>query len=1037
VNPAALALRNKTSTLVFVVLIVIGGLLAYRGLARLEDPEFTIKDAKVITAYPGATAREVEEEVTDVVETAVKELGQIKHVRSTSSPGRSIVTVTIKDQYDRRTLPQVWDELRRKVTDAQGRLPPGAGPSLILDDFGDVFGIFLALSGDGFSYAELRDAGRLLQRELRLVPDVAKVTLSGLQRETIYIEISRARLASLGVPEAKIYAALAGKNLVGPSGAVEVGRERIRILPEPGLETVTSIGNIVIEGAGSGRQLFVRDVATVTRSVEDPPSSSLRLNGEPAVGLGISVVSGGNVVIMGDALKRRIAELKSRLPVGLELGTIYFQPDIVVRAINGFVRTLAEAVVIVIGVLVISMGVRSGLLIGASLVLTILSTLIAMSMYGVALERISLGAMVIALSMMVDNAVVVSEGMLIGVQQGGDAEQVAGKAVAGTMWPLLGGTAIAVLAFAAIGLSQDKTGEYTFSLFLVILFAIGLSWVLAVTVTPVLGVMILKAKPAGTAAKDPYDSVFYRGYRSLLAGCMRFRWATLVLMVALLALSIYGFRFVPRSFFPDSTTPQFTVDFWVRQGTDIGQTAADLAVIEQQIRKLEGVKSVATSVGQGFTRFLLTYSPEEPNPAYGQLIVTVDRFERMAELMPRVEAKIMGDFPESLAIANAYVLGPGGGSDIEARLRGPDHRVLRRLSGQVQAIMRGDPAARDVRDDWREPVMVVRPQLSELAASNAGISRRDISRTLQRNFSGLTVGVFREGEELLPMVARAPAAERLDVDKIRDVQVWSPVAGATVPLRQIVSGFTTEWDDGIIARRNRRPTITAQANAIGNVGELFQRLRPRIEALALPPGYSLEWGGEHESASEAMAALAGQLPPTLILMMLIVIVLFNALRQPAIIWLTAPLGMIGVTAALLVTGQPFGFMAILGALSLIGMLVSNSIVLIEEIDNQIREGKDRFQGILEGSVSRLRPVGIMALTTVLGMIPLLQDVFFASMAVTIMGGLAFATVLTLLVVPVLYAVMFRIPSPKAADERGSGNHRVLSSAIPPKTATPG
>jgi multidrug efflux pump subunit AcrB len=415
----------------------------------------------------------------------------------------------------------------------------------------------------------------------------------------------------------------------------------------------------------------------------------------------------------------------------------------------------------------------------------------------------------------------------------------------------------AVLAFAAIGLSQDATGEYCFSLFLVILFAIGLSWVLAVTVTPVLGVMILKARPAGTAAKDPYGNVFYRGYGSLLTGCVRFRWATLALMVALLALSIYGFRFVPRSFFPDSTTPQFTVDYWVRQGTDITKTAADLAVIERQIRTLEGVTMVATSVGQGFTRFLLTYSPEEPNPAYGQMIVTVDRFQRMADLMPRIEAKIMGAFPGSLAIANAYILGPGGGSDIEARLRGPDHRVLRQLSDKVQAIMREDPAARDVRDDWREPVMVVRPRLTELAASNAGISRRDVSRTLQRTFSGLPVGVFREGEELIPMVARAPAAERLDVDNIRDVQVWSPVAGATVPLRQVVSGFTTEWDDGIIARRNRLPTITAQANAIGNVGELFQRLRPRIEALVLPPGYSLEWGGEY-----ARGPRAGSGPPS-------------------------------------------------------------------------------------------------------------------------------------------------------------------------------
>ena len=1017
-NPARAALQNRTTTLVFVVLIAVGGYLAYLNLSRLEDPEFTIKDAKVLTAYPGATANEVEEEVTDVIETAVKELGQLRHVTSSSGPGRSIVTVSIKDQFNKRTLPQVWDELRRKVNDAQKRLPPGAGPSLVLDDFGDVFGIFLALSGDGFSHADLREAAKLLQRELRLVPDVARVTLSGLQRETIYIEISRARLAGLGVPESAIWAALAGKNLVNPSGSVDVGRERIRILPEPGLESVESIGNILIEaGPSASRQVFVRDVATITRGYEDPPANMLRLNGEPAIGIGISVVSGGNVVVMGQAVKRRIAELKARLPVGLELGTIYFQPDIVVTAINGFVVSLLQAVAIVIGVLLIAMGVRSGFLIGAGLLLTILATFLAMNIYGVALERISLGALVIALSMMVDNAIVVVEGMLIGVEGGGTPEQVAMDTVDKTMWPLLGGTAIAVLAFAAIGLSQDSTGEYCFSLFLVILFSLGISWILAVTVTPLLGVMFLKPAPPGKEPKDPYAGALYQGYRSILAACVRFRWVTLAVMAVLLVLSIYGFRFVPRSFFPDSTTPQFTVDYWVRQGTDIRQTAADLAVIGKQIQKLEGVKMVATSVGGGFTRFLLTYAPEEPNTSFGQMIVTVDRFQRMAELMPKIEAAIMGNFPGSLAIANAYVLGPGGGSDVEARLRGPDHRVLRELSARVQAIMREDPAARDVRDDWREPVMVVRPRLAEQAASNAGITRRDVSRTLQRTFGGLPVGVFREGDELIPMVARAPSAERLDADNIRDVQIWSPVAGSTVPLRQVVSGFTTEWDDGIIARRDRQATITAQANAIGNVGELFQRLRPRIEAVVLPPGYSLEWGGEYENASRALGALAGRLPITLILMVLTVIILFNAVRQPAIIWLTVPLGMIGITASLLVTRQPFGFMAILGALSLMGMLIRNAIVLIEEIDGQIREGKSPLDAILDGSVSRMRPVAITALTTVLGMIPLLPDVFFSAMAVTIMGGLAFATVLTLLVVPVLYAVMFRVPSAAPATAR--------------------
>ena len=1008
-NLGAVALKNKTSTLVFVVLIVIGGISAYKGLSRLEDPEFTIKDALVITGYPGATAKEVEEEVTDVIETAVQRLDQIKHVTSLSTPGRSTVTVSIRDQYNARTLPQVWDELRRKVGDAQLRLPPNAGPSVVLDSFGDVFGIYLALSGDGFSYAQLHETAKLFQRELLLVPDVASVTMSGLQREAIYLEIPRARLAALGVPESRVYAALAGKNLMRPSGAVEVGRERLRILPQPSLESVESIGNVVVEGVGSGRQLFVRDVATITRGYEDPPAPLVRFNGQPAIGIGISTVSGGNVVIMGEAVQRRIAELKTRLPVGLELGTVYFQPDIVVRGIREFVTSLMQAVGIVVGCLLLAMGVRSGLLIGAGLFLTILATFMAMSSAGVALERISLGALVIALSMMVDNAIVVVEGILIGMERGGDPEDVATDVVGKTTWPLLGGTAVAVLAFAAIGLSQDATGEYCFSLFLVILFSLGLSWILALTVTPLMGVMFLKANPAN-AAKDPYGGMLYRSYRGILAACIRLRWATLGLMAVLLVLSIYAFRFVPQSFFPDSTTPQFTVDYWVRQGTDLRKTSADLQSIERRVMKLEGVTGVTTTVGQGSIRFLLTYSPETPNTAYGQMIVSVDRFERMAELMPKIEADIMTNYPEALAIANPYVLGPGGGSDIEARLRGPDHRVLRQLSEQVMAVMRKDPSARDVRDDWREPVMVVRPRIAQVAAAQAGISRGDIAQTLHRTFSGMPVGVFREGDELIPMVARAPAPERLDVDAIRDVQIWSPVAAGTVPLRQVVSDFRTEWEDGIVARRNRLPTITPQANAVGNVGDLFRRLRPGIEAVKLPPGYTLEWGGEHESSSEAQAALAGKLPATLILMMLIVILLFNSLRQPAIIFMTVPLGMIGITASLLATGQPFGFMAILGALSLVGMQIRNGIVLIEEIDSQITGGKDRFEAILDGCVSRLRPVGITALTTVLGMIPLLPDVFFASMAVTIMGGLAFATVLTLLVVPTLYAVLFRIPS---------------------------
>jgi multidrug efflux pump subunit AcrB len=485
-------------------------------------------------------------------------------------------------------------------------------------------------------------------------------------------------------------------------------------------------------------------------------------------------------------------------------------------------------------------------------------------------------------------------------------------------------------------------------------------------------------------------------------------------MGVLLVFALKGFAFVDTTFFPDSTTPQFTVDYWTTEGAHIGETEADLKDIERHALTLDGVESVFTVVGGGATRFMLTYAPEDANTAYGQMIVKVDGYARMAEVMPEIEAYIQAHYPSALTYSKAFVVGPGGGSDVEARLRGPDHEVLRRLSGQVQEILSADPDSRDVRDDWREKTKTLRPILAEPQASNAGLTRADVSRTIQRTFGGLTVGLYREGDELIPIAARAPAVERLDVDNIRDMRIWSPAARKSIPLRQVVSSFETVWEDHIVARRDRRPTITPQCNADKqSASRLFARVRPKIEALAaeFPPGYELQWGGEFENSTDAQAALAGKIPTTILLMVLIVIFLFNALRQPAIIWLTVPLAMIGVSAGLLGAGQSFGFMAILGLLSLVGMLIKNAVVLIDEIDDQIRSGKDRYEAVLDSAVSRMRPVSMAALTTVLGMIPLLPDIFFVSMAVTIMAGLAFATVLTLIVVPVLYVTFFRIPVP--------------------------
>ncbi len=1010
-NIAEASIRYKTTTLVMTILVIGGGIWAYDGLGRLEDPEFTIKNAQIFTNYSGATAMEVAEEVTDEIETAVQQLGQLELVTSISEPGRSTVLVEMKDKYDKHSLPQVWDELRRKVNDAQGNLPPGAGPSLVYDDFGDVFGVFYAVYGDGYSYAELKDHVDMLRRELLLCEDVGKITIYGSRPEVVYVEVSRARLARLGISPTMIHQTLSGQNLVQQAGKVEVGSKYIRIQPSGEFTSIEDIGNLLIlQGDTSPTKMYLKDVATIRRGYVDPPDAIMRHNGRPAIGLGISTVLGGNVITMGDSLKQRLQELRAETPIGVEIGVIAHQADSVNTAVNGFIISLAEALAIVIAVLMLAMGLRSGVLIGFILLLTVLATFIVMRMQGIMLERISLGALILALGMLVDNAIVVVEGILVNLQRGMNRVKAASQTVQHTIWPLLGATVVAVLAFAAIGVSQDATGEYCRSLFQVILISLMMSWVLAITVTPLFGVMFLR--DAATSGGDPYGGIFFRAYRTFVMFCMRARWGTVVVLLALLVLSIGGFGFVKQSFFPDSTRPQFMVHYWLPQGTHISRTEADLERIESHVRSLDGVTDASTFVGRGALRFLLTYSPEDANSAYGMLLVSVDDYKKIAELLPEVQAYLDGGYPDAQAFARRFMLGPGNAQKIQARFRGPDPDVLHRLAAEARSVMLAEPGATDVMDDWRQRVPLIRPLVAETQARNAGITRTEIAQALQTAFEGTQIGVYRERDKLLPIVARSPEGERGDVENLHGVRVWSPAARQSIPIRQVVRGFESRSEDSVVCRRDRLPTLTVKCDPkSGPASVLFGRLRPKIEALELPPGYSLEWGGEYEDSRDSQAALAGNMPIVALLMVLVVIALFNSIRQPLIIFLTVPLAIIGVTAGLLLTNQPFGFMAILGFLSLSGMMIKNAIVLIDEINLQTRGGKEPFMAVVDSGVSRLRPVSMAALTTVLGMIPLLTDAFFVAMAVTIMFGLAFATVLSLVVVPVLYVCFFRVHRP--------------------------
>jgi len=1013
-NLAELSLQNRVTTLVLTTVLVVGGIQSFQQLARLEDPEFTIKEALVFTPYSGASPVEVEREVTEKIERAVQQMSQIKEVESRSERGLSTVTVRIKDQYTRDALPQVWDELRRKINDIQGQLPPMAGPSLVNDDFGDVFGVFVALYGPGYSYAELKAVAQLLRREYMLVPDVAKVEFWGDRQEAIHIDMERDRAAQLSVTPASLQRSILDKNMVVDAGRVRVGERFIDIDPTGTFPTAESIADMLIRGE-SDAQFYLRDIASVSRGYQEPPTKVLRYDGQVAIGIGISTSSGGNVVTMGDALGAKTQEILDQLPLGVEFGIVSMQSDAVTTAISGFIVSLLQAVAIVVAVLLVFMGLRSGVIIGFILALTIAGTFIFMAPWGVALERISLGALIIALGMLVDNAIVVVDGILVRMQGGQKAEDAAIEVVEQTSMPLLGATAVAIMAFGAIGLSDDATGEFCRSLFQVVLISLSLSWVTAMTVTPVVCVMFLKApKAAGGDGADAYAGGFYGKYRNVLEVAIRRRGITIALVVAMFAASMWGFRYIDQSFFPDSTRPQFMLDYWLPEGTHIDETLAQVEQVEKYLGEMQGVTHVTSVVGSGALRFILTYAPEKTSSAYAQFLVDVEDYSLVPELIAQAEREIPKRFIESEVFGRQFILGPGAGGKIQARFSGPESKVLRGLEQETMRILREDGGAKGIRSDWRNEVLYLRPVLTDLESNQAGVERPHVASTMRAGFEGESIAVFRDGDELLPIIVRAEEAERTEVSSMNNLLIWSPTAQQSIPLRQVVSNFETNLRDPIVQRLNRKATLTIHADpASGVANTVLSRVKPQIEALALPSGYTLDWWGEYRDTARGRAGIVESLPLFLLAMVLIVIALFNSLRQPLVIWLTVPLALIGVTVGLLATGQPFGFMATLGFLSLIGMLIKNAIVLIDEIETQKAAGKEIYDAIVSSGVSRLRPVAMAALTTVMGMFPLLPDAFFVSMAVTIIFGLLFATVLTMIVVPVLYAVFFRVPSPSS------------------------
>ena len=1006
---ARLSIDRPVYTWIIMLICLLGGIWGFASLGRLEDPAFTIKTAVVVTQYPGASAEEVALEVTEPLESQIQKMGEVKDIQSMNQPGLSWITVNIKDTYDGTELPQIWTKLRNRV--AEAALPAGTTPPFVNDGFGDVYGLYYAVVAPGFSDAEVARLSTYLRRELLAVDGVADVALSGVPNEMIYIEPDPALTATLGLSPAAVLGAVASANEIVDGGTLQDKDGRTLVQRPEGSDSVSEIAALSV-GVG-GQVVNLADFSSIYRGTEANPGLIVRHNGTDAFTLGVAGNATENIVEVGKRVDARLDTLRATLPLGISVQSIYRQHTVVEEASNAFLVNLAMSVGIVVVVLALFMGWRAAIVVGSTLLLTVVGTLFFMNLASIEMERISLGALIIAMGMLVDNAIVVAEGMQIAMRHGKTSREAATEAASKTQIPLLGATVIGIMAFAGIGLSPDATGEFLFSLFAVIAISLLLSWVLAITATPLLGHYFFRR--GNDDGGDGYDGALFRGYAAVLRASIKLRWPVIAALVAGTAVCYALFGQIKQQFFPDSNTPLYFVHYKLPQGASIHQTSGDLAVLEDWLADRDAVETVTAFAGQGASRFMLTYQAEDPNPSYGHLIVRVASLEVIEDEMNAVEAFATEALPQGEFRVKRLAFGPGGGAPIEVRFSGRDSDVLRDLADEAMARMQ---AASDnviaLRHDWRERELVLRPVYAGDRAQDAGISRSQITETLQFATEGIDAGTFREGDRQIPIVIRSPRDADL---ALTDHVIYSDSGGALVPLEQVIDGFRFEPQDTLVHRRDRMQVITVGADIPRGMtaAQVQAEVQDAFETMDLPAGYRMEWGGELESASEAQASLGGQLPLSGIIMVLISVLLFNALRQPLIIWLLVPMAVNGVSLALLGAGLPFTFTALLGLLSLSGMLIKNGIVLVEEID-LTREANPHMplqDAIVSASTSRLRPVFLAAATTILGMLPLLTDAFFKSMAATIMGGLAFASVLTLIAAPVFYFVMFRSQDRKA------------------------
>ena len=1038
------ALKNRALVYFFVFVLVVGGVYSFFTMSKLEDPAITVKQAMIVTAYPGASAYQVELEVTDVLEKSIRAMGDLDHIESRSMDDVSEILVELSSTVPLSELQQNWDILRRKVANVQSQLPAGAQPSMVLDDFGDVYGMFYAMTSDGFGYQKMSDYADLVRRTMLDIDGVSSVDIYGERSSCINIEFQEAKMANLGVHPAEIILTLKGQNATVYSGYYNSGEKRVRIGVDGDFQNLGSIRDLLIKGH-EGDHIRLGDVADVTKGYVEPQRQGLVYDTLPAISISIAMQKGGNIIQLGKKIDDKLAELKETvIPAGIDFQKVFFQPARVQSAINVFMVNLIESVAIVILVVMLAMGFRSGYIIGIGLIVVVLGSFVVLHMMHGTLQRVSLASFIVAMGMLVDNAIVITDGIMVDLKRGIPKPAALINITKKTAWALLGATTIGILTFLPIFLSPDTTGEYVRDLFIGLAVSLWLSWVLALAYVPIQADRAFKSKvvsPTGNSEEsNPFNGRIYQGFQKVLRFAIFYRWGLLTVIVALLLVSVWGFRFIKQGFFPDLSYNQLYIEYKMPYGTNPETVKSDLASMERYLMDRPEITSVTTSLGGTPSRYNLVRTVAEPALSYGELIVDFTSPETLKDNLSALQAYLSSHYPQAYVRMKRYNL-MYMDFPIQFMISGPDPAVLKDLCSQVEEIMRTDSSVMLVTNNWGPETPALGVRYQQQIARDANLTREDVGLAILAATDGLPIGSYYEGEHALPIYLKSVDNQGERLQQINNVPVWSMLPSVngmgmetvkelmtgmiseddilkrltgSVPLNQASSGVEMSWEVPVVRRYNGQRSIAAQCNNAPGYTTTAARnsLLPKIEAIQMPPGYTTAWQGEYLASTQSQSYLFKNVPIAIVLVLAILIALFKDFKKPLMILLCLPLAITGVVAGMLLAGKEFGFVAIVGALGLVGMMIKNGVVLVDEVDVQIRSGKDSFLALLDASTSRLRPVFLAAMTTILGMIPLVNDDMFGALAVTIMGGLFIGTIVTLVILPVLYSLFFHIRHPE-------------------------